>query len=64
MLQEQLVNEQKSIYVGLVMVEKKYVEVCVLASLILSTANRSVLLRLANNRALLPISYRKNNGKL
>ena len=37
--QEQLVNEVKGIYAGLVMVEKKCVEVCTLASAILSTAN-------------------------
>jgi hypothetical protein len=37
--QEQLVNEVKGIYAGLVMVEKKCVEVCMLTSSILSTAN-------------------------
>jgi hypothetical protein len=37
--QEQLVNEVKGIYAGLVMVEKKCVEVCMLTFSILSTAN-------------------------
>jgi hypothetical protein len=37
--QEQLVDEVRGIYAGLVMVEKKCVEVCMLASSVLSTAN-------------------------
>ena len=37
--QEQLVNEVKGIYAGLVMVEKKCVEVHTLTSSILSAAN-------------------------
>lgn len=37
--QEQLVNEVKGIYAGLVMVEKKCIGVCMLTSSILSTAN-------------------------
>lgn len=61
--QEQLVNEVKGIYAGLVMVEKKCVEVYLPPALVLYTAYR-YLRRLTNNRAPPPISYRMNSGKL
>jgi hypothetical protein len=62
--QEQLVNEVKGIYAGLVMVEKKCVEVNLPPALVLCTAYRYFLRRLTNNRAPLLTSYRMNSGKL
>ena len=62
--QEQLVNEVKGIYAGLVMVEKKCVEVYSPPALVLCIAYRYFLCRLTNNRAPPLTSYRMNSGKL
>lgn len=61
--QEQLVNEVKGIYAGLVMVEKKCVEVPCLSALTLYAAYQHFLRRLISNTVPLPLSYQMNNGK-
>jgi hypothetical protein len=60
---EQLVNEVKSIYAGLVMVEKKCVQVPCLSARTLYIAYQHFLRRWIRNRVQLLINYQMNSGK-